>query len=286
MAVLGAAAGLDRDDPLDLHLGPAPAHPHLMRQLQRVVDQIVRKPQHLQRLRLVEADAPLEDLLTGDVEDHAGISSLRSCPPSGSLPSSGAIAARSSRLQVAARSGSRGHEPITMPRQLSPRRSIASTVSAVWLSVPRPGAGDDDQRRVEQFGDVGDRPAVAEAHEQPAGALDDHVLVLERFDEAGDLARRDAGDAGAGGGGRGRQRLGVVRERERRRPRALADRRGIVVVARLRGLDVGALGRAQGGGDVGLADTGVGAGHDDAHATIASVIRSRSASSVMYGGIA
>ena len=37
-----------------------------------------------------------------------------------------------------ARSGSRGQEPITMPRQVRPRRSIASTVSAVWLSVPRP----------------------------------------------------------------------------------------------------------------------------------------------------
>ncbi len=75
--------------------------------------------------------------LTGDVEDHAG-SSMVVNSPSGIFPRSGAICVRSWRLHSAARSGSRGHAPITMPRQRRPRRSIASTVSAVWLSVPRP----------------------------------------------------------------------------------------------------------------------------------------------------
>src|SRR6185503_16080209 len=111
-----AAAGLDRDDALDLHLRSAVAHPHLVGELQRVVDPLVGQLEDLQRLRLVEADAPLEDLLTGDVEDHAGISSLRSLPPAGSLPRTGAMDARSSRLHNEARSGSFGHEPITMPR--------------------------------------------------------------------------------------------------------------------------------------------------------------------------
>ena len=36
VAVLGAAAGLDRDDPLDLDGRAAPSHPHLMSQLQRL----------------------------------------------------------------------------------------------------------------------------------------------------------------------------------------------------------------------------------------------------------
>ena len=46
------------------------------------------------------------------------------------------------------------------------------------------GAGDDDQRRVEQLRDVGDRAAVVvEAHEQPAGALDEHEVAVERLDE-------------------------------------------------------------------------------------------------------
>ena len=147
MAVLGAAAGLDRDDPLDLHLRPAVAHPDLVGELERVVDALVGQLEHLERLRLVEADAPLEDLLTGDVEDHAGISSSGGLPPSGSLPRTGRDAiARSSRLQSEARSGSAGHEPITMPRhsqaaaldRLDRQRGVVERAEA--------GAGDDDQR--------------------------------------------------------------------------------------------------------------------------------------------
>src|SRR3954447_1584060 len=137
VAVLGASAGLDRDDPLDLHLRSAPAHPDLVGELERVIHPLVGELEDLQRLRLVEAYAPLEDLLTGDVEDHAGISMVVNSP-SGMRPSTGAIFSRSSRLHRAARSGSAGQEPITIPRQRSPRRRIASTVSAVWLSVPRP----------------------------------------------------------------------------------------------------------------------------------------------------
>ena len=90
VAVLGAAAGLDRHDPLDLDLRPAVAHADLVRELQRVVDELVRQPEDFEGLRLVEADAPLEDLLAGDVEDHAGISMGVNCP-SGMRPRTGAI---------------------------------------------------------------------------------------------------------------------------------------------------------------------------------------------------
>jgi hypothetical protein len=36
VAILRASAGLDRDDPLDLHGWAAPAHPHLVRERKRI----------------------------------------------------------------------------------------------------------------------------------------------------------------------------------------------------------------------------------------------------------
>ena len=167
MAVLGAAAGLERDDPLDLDLRPAPLHPDLVREVQRGVDGLVGQLQHLQRLRLVEADAPLEDLLTGDVEDHAGISSLRSVAPSGRRPRIGAIDSRSSRLQSDARSGSRGQEPITMPRQVEAAALDRLDRQSGVVERAEAGAGDDDQRRVEQLRDVGDRPLLPKRTSRP-----------------------------------------------------------------------------------------------------------------------
>ena len=208
VAVLGAAAGLDRDDTLDLDLRPAVAHADLVGELQRVVDELVRQLEDFEGLRLVEADAPLEDLLTGDVEDHAGISMVVNFPR-GMRPSRGASFARSWRLHSAAKSGSWGQEPITMPRQLSPRCFIASSVSAVWLRVPRPGAGDHDQRRAQEARDVGDRAAgVVEVHEQAAGALDDDQLVMggprrsRRRPGASAHSARRAAVAGASGSGK------------------------------------------------------------------------------------
>ena len=192
VAVLGAAAGLDRDDPLDLHLRPAVAHPHLVGELERVVDALVRQPEDLEHLRLVEADAPLEDLLTGDVEDHAGISS-RGVWPSGSLPRTGAMLARSSRLHCDARSGSAGQEPITRPRQVEAAALDRLDGERGVVERAEAGAGDEDQGRFEQLRDVGDR-AAAEVHEQPAGALDDHAVASSALDEVRDLAGRDAGD--------------------------------------------------------------------------------------------
>ena len=55
VAVLRAAAGLERDDALDLDLRPAPAHPHLVGEREQPVEALVGQPQHLEHLRLVEA---------------------------------------------------------------------------------------------------------------------------------------------------------------------------------------------------------------------------------------
>ncbi|HEV7581401.1 MAG TPA: radical SAM protein, partial [Mycobacterium sp.] len=51
MAVFGTAAGLEADDALDLDLRAAPAHPHLVGQLQQVLQPLVGQPQQLQHLR-------------------------------------------------------------------------------------------------------------------------------------------------------------------------------------------------------------------------------------------
>ena len=70
MAVLRAAAGLDRDDALDLDLGAAPAHADLVRELQRGGQVLVGQRQHLEHARLVEAGAVAEDLGAGAVKDR------------------------------------------------------------------------------------------------------------------------------------------------------------------------------------------------------------------------
>ena len=70
VAVLRAAAGLDRDDALDLDVGSAPAHADLVRELQGGRQVLVGQGQHLEDARLVEADAVVEDLGAGAVEDR------------------------------------------------------------------------------------------------------------------------------------------------------------------------------------------------------------------------
>ena len=169
VAVLRAPAGLQRDDPLDLDLRPAPPHPHLVGELQQRVQRLVGQPQHLENLRFRQPFTPLEDLVAGRCRGSRTWSSSRL----GSLPCAAesrgqsvtretgergrdrahphrrrrrprsgtpVTAGRSTRLQRAARSGSAGHAPMTTPRQFSPRRRSSATVSSVWLSVPSPAA--------------------------------------------------------------------------------------------------------------------------------------------------
>jgi hypothetical protein len=71
VAVLRAAAGLQRDDALDLNLGPAPAGPHLVGELERLGHILVGQAEHLEDAGGVEADTVGEDLRTGAIK-HGG----------------------------------------------------------------------------------------------------------------------------------------------------------------------------------------------------------------------
>ena len=69
MAVLGAAAGLEADDALDLDLGAAPAHPDLVGERQQVVEPVVGQLQDGQHLVLVQALTAFEHLLASLDQD-------------------------------------------------------------------------------------------------------------------------------------------------------------------------------------------------------------------------
>ena len=69
MAVLRTAAGLERDDALDLDLRSAPPHPDVVGHLQQFGESLVGKPQHLEHLVAVERLATFENLGARDVED-------------------------------------------------------------------------------------------------------------------------------------------------------------------------------------------------------------------------
>ncbi|SHT41752.1 Uncharacterised protein [Mycobacteroides abscessus subsp. abscessus] len=68
MAVLGATAGLQADDALNLDLRAAPAHAHLVSEREQLFQAIVRKLQDSQHLLLRQAHALFQDLLTGDCQ--------------------------------------------------------------------------------------------------------------------------------------------------------------------------------------------------------------------------
>ena len=105
--------------------------------------------------------------------------------PSGITASSGAIRCRSSRLHRSASPGSAGQAPMTRPRTVSPRARSASTVSSVWLSVPRPAATTTTTSTSVTASSSDARssrvpPGGVEPDQQPAGALDDHRVLGER----------------------------------------------------------------------------------------------------------
>jgi hypothetical protein len=70
VAVLRAAAGLQRHDALDLDLGAAPSHADLVRELEECRQVVVGRPQHLQHTRLVEPHTVCKNLGAGPVEDR------------------------------------------------------------------------------------------------------------------------------------------------------------------------------------------------------------------------
>ena len=69
MAVLRAAAGLERDDALDLDLRSAPPHPDVVGDLQQFGEALVGKPQHLEHLVAIQGLSAFENLGARDVED-------------------------------------------------------------------------------------------------------------------------------------------------------------------------------------------------------------------------
>ena len=69
MTVLGAAPGLDRDDPLNLDLGTAPPHPHLVGERECLGHAVVRQLEHGQDLLPAEPKAARQDLPARLVED-------------------------------------------------------------------------------------------------------------------------------------------------------------------------------------------------------------------------
>ena len=246
MAVLGAAAGLDRHDALDLDLRAAPAQPHLVGEREQVGQRVVGQLED--RRAPATRRGPGRSSSTccaGDVEDvdrvegglslrwrgHAG--SLphrrrrpapgpspsraasrnswagRSPAPARSAPDSGRAASisRSRTLLRQARSGplrpGADHQP---GEGDSPRWAIASSVSAVWLRVPRDGLRHDQHRRRQVPGQVRDRRAVLVVpHEQPTRALDEHQAAV--------LARARAPVARSRAGRRRRARSGGPRRR-------------------------------------------------------------------------
>ena len=87
MAVLGATAGLERDDALDLDLRPAVLHPHVVRELQKIGQFLVGQLQDLQCLLFVEPFTAFQHLLARDVKNvcaywclgHVGPPSCHEC---------------------------------------------------------------------------------------------------------------------------------------------------------------------------------------------------------------
>ena len=133
-----------------------------------------------------------------------------------------------------------------------------------------PGSGDHDGRAAEFHGEVASGPAAfAELDEQAAGAFEQDHLGLRFEDRLGDLVEVEQRQAAAARGGEGRQGIGVEGEGAGRCAGEAGDLGGVVIVAglgELDDLDAAALphqvGGERGRGD-GLADPGIGAGHQD-----------------------
>jgi hypothetical protein len=71
VAVLGAAAGLEADDTLDLHVRSAPAHANPMGESQSVIEPVLGQAENIEHRLLPESFASLEDLLAGEFQDSA-----------------------------------------------------------------------------------------------------------------------------------------------------------------------------------------------------------------------
>src|SRR5262249_23980071 len=112
MAVLGAAPGLERDDALDLDLVAAPPHPHLVGEVEQLVDPLVGQAQRRQRLRLGKADALLQPLGPRRLEnDHLLSHRATNAAASNVPPNRGATAARTAASKSSAVANPAGSAP-------------------------------------------------------------------------------------------------------------------------------------------------------------------------------
>jgi len=129
VAVLGAAAGLQGDDALDLDLRPAVAHAHLVGERQRLGQAVARELQDGQDLLLRQALPALEHLLAGHGEDvPAGVRG-------GVLGGGAGIDGRHARLPS---SGS-----LRRASRRASRRAVSGHArAAVCLTVCDPGTTD------------------------------------------------------------------------------------------------------------------------------------------------
>ena len=294
VAVLRAAAGLQAHDALDLDVGPAPAHAHLVGERERVVDALVGQAQHLAASAPRRGPSPRSSTCSRAMSRMSVISVLRRDPssarrrrrrlqlgaPSGTRPRTGRRCTRAGprRLQRCGEVRVRGPRADRRRRGSAGRaRASASQVSAAWLSVPRPARATTSTRRVEQRRATSASVAavLVEAHEQAAGALDEHeVAVVAGRATAAAIASADApGSPARARGGGGRQRLGVARELvdvlDAAQPPHLVEVAGLAGAdAGLRGLDHrdARAARPRAGGQRGrddrLAHAGVGPGDD------------------------
>ena len=80
MAIFRTATGFQADDALDLDLGTAPGHPHLVRQRKQLFEPFVGQLQHCEHLLLAEPLATLEHLVTGHGQDVGAVGA--GCRPS------------------------------------------------------------------------------------------------------------------------------------------------------------------------------------------------------------
>ncbi|MCE3244734.1 MAG: hypothetical protein K0S72_857 [Arthrobacter sp.] len=69
VAVLGAAAGLDRDDALHLDVLAAVLQAHFVCQLEGGGKRLIGKPENVHELAFAQPDALLKDLLPGGLEN-------------------------------------------------------------------------------------------------------------------------------------------------------------------------------------------------------------------------
>ena len=114
-----------------------------------------------------------------------------------------------SRFESSTGSAPRATASARRRRPRGPRCRAASSVSSVWLIVPRPGRGGDHERQAEVGGEPAHVVAVGQRDEQAADALDDQHVVAVR-------GRRPAAARAVSGSIRRPRQLGGEVRRDRR----------------------------------------------------------------------